>query len=236
MKKFIILILSWLVLMGCSNNHYETTQIKLGEIDFDGEIITFYHEQIWSNEIQTGSHYYYQTESSKEKMDGILFSKDGSLKLFVDFEGNQEVLDEANMIVEPFELLYYGEMISSIYVLKTDEVYHVRFKAMNDYSFCLSSEASHVSIELDLQLLKAQIENWLKLEDCSKYASSESFDLFLEIIKNRREVGELIRAWSFGKVELDDGRWIVFIREDEREYYLLEIEQVDLLKKLISKQ
>ncbi len=235
MRKIFALILSLIVLMGCSNISYKTHQIKIGETSFDGETITFYHDQIMRNEVLTGSHFYYITESSKEKMDGILFSEDGSLRFLVDFEGNQEVLDSSGMIAEPSDSLSYQNSSINIYVLDANEVYDVRFKELDDYSVQLLSDNDSILTDINLDSLETQIEGWVKLEDCSEYVSPEDFDLFLQISKNRREVGELIRVWDFGKAELEDGKWIVFIREDEREYYLLEEKQVESLKELISK-
>lgn len=235
MKKIFALVLSLIVFTSCSSNKYKINQIKIGQLYFDGEIITFYHEQIMHNQILTGSSFYYQTESSNQKTDGILFSKDGSLKLFVDFEGNQEVLDESGKVVEPDESIPYETYTTKIYVLKTEQVHDVRFIEMDDMGCTLISETAAVSVDLNLDLLKLQVESWLRLEDCTEYTSPGKFDLFLEIVKNRREMGDPIRVWEFGKVELEDGRWCVFIREDEREYYLLEIEQVELLNNLVSK-
>lgn len=235
MKKIFALVLSLIVLTSCSFNKYKINQIKIGQLCFDGEIITFYHEQIMRNQMLTGGSFYYQTESNNQKNEGILFSKDGSLKLFVDFEGNLEVLDEYGKIVEPDESIRYETYTIKIYVLKTEQVYDVRFIEMDDMNCTLRSETAAVSVDLNLDLLKLQVESWLRLEDCTDYTSPERFDLFLEIVKNRRELGDLIRVWEFGKVELEDGRWCVFIQEDEREYYLLEIEQVELLKNLVNK-
>ena len=122
-----------------------------------------------------------------------------------------------------------------VYVLDAREVHDVRLKGFDDYTFFAEHEMIPVSDKLNIESLETEIKGWTRLDNCFEYARPEDFDTFFEIRKNRREVGELIRYWTFGKVELDDGSWVVHITEYERDYYLLDINQVESLKQMIEK-
>lgn len=234
LRKILVLFVLSILLSACDNCRYETIQTKIGEISFDGEIITFYDEQNYRGDLPTGRQFYYQTESSRDEKSGPLLSEDGSLRMFVDFGGYEEVLDSSGMIVAPSYCLDYEDKPVHIYILKTSEVHNVRSKGMDDYSFSYMGEFGYVSIDLNFEKLQTEIKGWTRLEGCPEYASASNFDVFLEVTKNRREVGELIRTWNFSKFELDDGKWVVFICEYEGDYYLLDTNQVKALIQLFE--
>ena len=244
MKKLFI-CLCLLCLFGCSYNKTERNEIEIGKVTFDNEVVTFYDEQVIFNEgTITTSWLYYKTESRNFKSDGTLKSKDGSMKMYVDFYGNEIVTDENDVVLEPVDSLYYKDHALNIYVLDANAKYFSKAKDASDYSYLtwISSATGDSSIhsrtfDLDNDVIKAEVDSWMKIDDYEEYAEYNDFHLFFEIHRNKMEIDNYIVIWQFYRAQLDDGRWVVWIDDNNsRQYYLLDVKQVEDFEKLITNE
>lgn len=239
MKKLIGLFVMLVFLTGCDNCRYETFSVEIGQISFDGMPVTFYEERVYRGDQLTSEWLYYTTSFSDAQNDGMIESQDGSLKMFVDFYGEQEVQDELRNVVEPNEYIQHDDHHIYIYFLDADKRFDVLDKGQGDYSFMTTIEPCTESkctafLNLEIKDVEKEIEGWTELGNSQDYVRPDDFTVFFEITKNRRKVGELRRVWTFAKSELEDGRWIVFLMEDERVYYLLSQNQAEAFLRLIE--
>ena len=243
MKKLLV-CLCLLCLFGCSYNKTEKNEIEIGKVTFDNQVITFYDEQVSFNEgAITTSWLYYKTDSINLKNDGSLTSKDGSMKMYVDFYGTKIVTNEMDVVIEPVESLKYKDHDLNVYILDTNSKYYKIDKGKDDYSFLrwttITGESSTSSnqIDVDIEQLKLEVDGWMKIDDYKEYASYDDFELYFEVQLNKEEIDNYINIWQFFRAQLDDGRWTVRIDDnDNRQYYLLNKEQVDNFKKLLNIQ
>ena len=242
MKKLLI-CLCLLCLFGCSYKKTEKNEIEIGKVTFDNEVVTFYDEQVIFNEgTITTSWLYYKTESRNFKSDGTLKSKDGSMKMYVDFYGTNIVTDINDVVIEPVDSLYYKDHDLNVYFLDANAKYFTKAKDASDYSYLTyissaTGDSSHSSksFDLDNDALKSEVDSWTKIDSYEEYAKYNDFHLFFEIRRNKMEIDNYIVIWQFYRVQLDDGRWVVWIDDNNsRQYYLLDVKQVEGFKGLVS--
>ncbi len=241
MKKLFICF-CLLCLFACSDGNTQIEHIEIGKIEFDNEIVTFYDEVCSHHDgLITTSMLYYKTDSRNFKNSGTMKSKDGTLKLYVDFYGNEIVTNALDVVIEPIHSFYYNDHDLHIYVLDASEKYFTKLKDVSDYSYLTmmssatgDSSVSSTSFDLDNNALKAEVNKWTKIESYEEYAEYKDFYLFFEIQRNKMEIDNYQTIWQFYRAQLDDGRWIVRIDDNNRrQYYLLDVNQVVDFKKLI---
>ena len=241
MKKWFICF-CLLCLFGCSDGNTKITNIEIGKIEFDNEVVTFYDEQANHHDgLIATSWLYYKTESNNFKQDGTLKSKDGTKKMYVDFYGNEIVTDAFDEVIEPVESMQYDDHELHIYVLDANAKYFTKVKDTRDYNYLIwnysatgDSAVSSRAFDLDNDAIKNEVACWMKLDGYEEYAEYKDFHLFFEIQRNKKEIDNYTAIWQFYRARLDDGRWVAWIDDNNsKQYYLLDVKQVEDFEKLI---